>query len=265
MAVLITIASQKGGVGKTTSSVNLAASLALAGHRTLLVDLDPQGNASSGVGFTRPGAVPHRPTAGDGLLSASQIGKPLTTFVQATRFEALSAILSSPDLSQLETIQEVQGRGLSKFREALGRVASEFEYVLMDCPPSLGGLPTIALSVSDKVLIPVQCEYYAMEGLSQILPIVNKIQGSTNPRLEIGGLLLTMFSSELDLSQDVLREVSGYFPDAVFRTVIPRDVVLAEAASHGLPSFYYDPLARGTWSYLELAKEVLEHEWTQVG
>jgi chromosome partitioning protein len=139
-------------------------------------------------------------------------------------------------------------------------VAAGFEFVLMDCPPSLGGLPTIALSVSDAVLIPIQCEYYAMEGLSQILPVIKKVNASTNKDLKICGLLLTMFSEGLELSHDVVREVVEYFPDLVFRTIVPRDVVLAEAASHGVPAFQYAPLSRGAWSYLELAKEVLADE-----
>lgn len=132
--------------------------------------------------------------------------------------------------------------------------------MLVDCPPSLGGLPRVALALSDRVLVPIQCEYYAMEGLSQILPIIQDIRSSINSSLEIGGLLLTMFSDDLELSHDVVREITQYFKEAVFRTIIPRDVTLAEAASHGLPSFHYAPMSRGTWSYLELAQEVIENE-----
>ena len=166
-------------------------------------------------------------------------------------------------MSILQRIQALQaGEGLARFRTDLREAADGFDYVLIDCPPSLGGLPTIALSCCDCVLIPIQCEYYAMEGLSQILPVIQKIQEETNRELRILGLLLTMFCEELDLAREVQREVHGFFQDAVFSTAIPRDVVLAEAASHGLPSYYYSPLSRGAWSYAELAREVLEHERT---
>lgn len=130
----------------------------------------------------------------------------------------------------------------------------------MDCPPSLGGIPTLALSSSDAVMIPVQCEYYAMEGLSQILPVIEDLQATSRPDLKIAGLLLTMYASELELANEVVGEIQKYFPRLVYRTIIPRDVALAESASHGLPIFYYQPLSRGAWSYLELTREVLGHE-----
>jgi len=135
----------------------------------------------------------------------------------------------------------------------------EFDFVLIDCPPSLSGLPTVALNLSDSVIIPIQCEYYAMEGLSQILPIVNKVQKTTNPDLRIGGLLLTMFSEELELSHDIVDQVREYFPGLVFDSIIPRDVILAEAASHGCPVFEYDSTSRGAWAYVELGKEVMRN------
>ncbi len=253
MGTIITVASQKGGVGKTTSAVNLAASLTLAHQEVLLVDLDPQGNASSGVGV-EPGRSPvlSQSLGGDGDL------RPL---VSPTCFEHLSVLASSAELSHLDLIHSVQTTGLRRFRDQLATLAADFDYVLLDCPPSLGGLPTIALASCRWVLIPIQCEYYAMEGLSQILPIIKKIQNDINHDLEIGGLLLTMYSDELELSQDVLREVKGYFGDQVFESIVPRDVVLAEASSHGQPVYFYAPLSRGAWSYIELAKEVLEHGW----
>lgn len=263
MGSILTVASQKGGVGKTTTAVNLSASLALAGKRVLLVDLDPQANASSGVGFTRPSSEgsANRPDTSQGLLELALSGKKARPQTRASRFINLSVLLSTPDLSVLDTIQGAHSKGLGNVRRIFRQVAKPYDLAVIDCPPSLAGLPTIALSASDRVLIPVQCEYYAMEGLSQILPIIKKVQFTTNRDLKIGGLLLTMYADELELSREVVQEIRGYFDDSVFRTIIPRDVTLAEAASHGLPAFHYAPTSRGAWSYLELAKEVLDHEW----
>jgi chromosome partitioning protein len=262
MGKAITIASQKGGVGKTTTAVNLASTLCLGGKKVLLFDLDPQGNASSGVGFHRP-SPPTPGTRGKNphiLLSTIISGESLSPFIYQASIDNLSVIPSSAELSELEIIKEVQDSALPKFRKQVESVAQKFDYILIDCPPSLGGLPTIALNVSDYVLVPIQCEYYAMEGLSQILPVIRDLQRTTNPKLKIFGLLLTMFSSDLQLSHDIVEEVRGYFQDIVFDCLIPRDVVLAEAASHGLPAFLYNSTSRGAWSYIELAKEVLSHE-----
>jgi chromosome partitioning protein len=190
----------------------------------------------------------------------SRDGKSLEAVVEATQVQELHVIPTSAELSDLELIQEAQGKGLGGVRRAMRAVGEKFDFVLLDCPPSLGGLPTIALSISDGVLIPIQCEYYAMEGLSQILPVIKKVQEGVNRSLEIYGLLLTMFSEELELSRDVVREVEEYFPSWVFRTIVPRDVVLAEASSHGVPALVYAPLSRGAWSYVEVAREVLTHE-----
>ena len=256
VARILTVASQKGGVGKTTTAVNLAACLSVSGARTLLFDLDPQGNASSGVGFPRGAG---QAASSEAYLSLCLEGEPLTPFMRDTQLPGLLVLPACSELARLEMIQELQDRGFEAFRQQLRAAATDFDFVLVDCPPSLGGLPSVALGISDQVLIPVQCEYYAMEGLSQILPIIQKVKESTNPELSIGGLLLTMFCEELELSREVVREITDYFKDSVFRTIIPRDVVLAEAASHGLPAFQYAPLSRGAWSYVELAKEVLEH------
>ena len=275
MGTIITLASQKGGVGKTTSAVNLAASLSLAGHSGLLLDFDPQGNATSGVGnplsesehVTASGPAPESnhgeefppdpPTYG--LLTAGLQGEDLRPLIRQTIFPNLSVIPSSADQSRLDLVQRAQGEELPQFRQQVRALRDEFDYLLFDCPPSLGGLPTISLGCSDSVLIPIQCEYYAMEGLSQILPLIQYFQNSVNRDLRISGLLLTMFCEDLELSHEVTNEVRTYFKSEVFESVIPRDVILAEAASHGVPAYYYAPLSRGAWSYIELAKEVLHH------
>lgn len=249
-------------MGKTTTAVNLAASLALAGRRTLLIDFDPQGNASSGVGRPHDPNIELTtgPASQPGLLSQALAGKGLSGIIQPTSFDRLSLVPSSSELSQIALVHEVHATGMDELRGQILLAARQFDFILLDCPPSLGGLPTIALGVSDCVLIPVQCEYYAMEGLSQILPVISKIQQEVNTEFFVAGLLLTMFSEDLDLSHDVVHEVTGYFKDSVFTTIIPRDVVLAEAASHGLPAFHYAPASRGAWSYVELAKEVLAND-----
>jgi chromosome partitioning protein len=256
----ITVASQKGGVGKTTTAVNLAASLCGAGLKVIILDLDPQANASSGVGFHRPAGSSTRTTPSRlKYLSALLEDKPVKPFVRETRFRNLSVLPSSPEISQPQVVSELLSLSPEILRLRIARAVEGFDFMLIDCPPSLSGLPTIALNLCDSVIVPVQCEYYAMEGLSQILPIIREIEQSTNNDIKIEGLLLTMFSEELDLSNDVVEEVNGYFREVTFRTIIPRDVTLAEAASHGCPAFQYATSSRGAWGYIELAREVIEH------
>ena len=246
------IASQKGGVGKTTTAVNLAACFTFAGKRTLLVDLDPQGNATSGVGISR---------SERSFLNACLIENlAIATQVREASFSGLAIIPASQELSDLNLHNEIKPRRMKAFQRLFLRLCDDFEYVVIDCPPSTGLLPELAFSVAQSVIVPVQCEYYAMEGLSQILPQVEKVQRELNERLAVGGLLLTMFDYELELSHEVADEVRSHFPKLVYRATIPRDVALAEASSHGQPIVSYDITSRGGWSYICLSKEVLGND-----
>jgi chromosome partitioning protein len=261
----LTVASQKGGVGKTTTAVNLAAGIGLSGRKVLLMDFDPQANATSGVGeipFSEQGRAAGPPmSAGashflDSLHSVPQFLKR----IRETAFENLWLLPSHDELSDLEMVRSFKDQYFDFWKQTAQTLRRLFDFVIIDCPPSLGGLPNLALSVSDGVIIPVQCEYYAMEGLSQILPVVRELQELRNQQLKISGLLLTMYSHELDLSNDVVAEIRSYFPGSVFDSIIPRDVVLAESSSHGLPVVYYDFRSRGAWSYLNLTREVIRNE-----
>lgn len=252
MARIIAIANQKGGVGKTTSAVNIAASLAAAEQRVLLVDGDPQGNATSGIGLTREEV---RLTTYDVLLDPSVIELSILPEVQ---FRFLNVLPATPDLAgaEVELVDKVD-RELS-MRRALERVVDSYDFILIDCPPSLGLITLNMLAAADAVLIPLQCEYYALEGLSQLLNTVNLVQQGVNPSLGIDGVILTMYDARLNLSRQVAVDAREYFGAKVFRNVVPRNVRLAEAPSFGKPIILYDLASVGAKAYMGVAKELIE-------
>lgn len=239
---------QKGGVGKTTSAINIGAYLALDGKKTLLVDFDSQGNMTSGVGVDRD-----KPTVYDLLAGTAKIDK----VIRESPVPGLSVIPASIDLSGAAIELVDQKEREFYLRRALEPVKGKYDFILIDCPPSLGILTLNGLAAADEVLIPLQCEYFALEGLTLLLQTVKRVQKSLNPQLGIGGIFFTMYDSRTRLAQDVVQQVTSYFKDRVFRTIIPRNVRLSEAPSHGLPICKYDALCVGAKSYEKLAKEVL--------
>lgn len=256
MGKIISLVNQKGGVGKTTTSINLASSLGLLGKKVLLVDFDPQGNATTGVGVDKNGL--------DTIYEALTKVKTGKQIVKKTKFKNLDIIPANINLAALEVYFSNMKANNPDFKknEQLKRVLEEvrdnYDYILIDCPPSLGILITNALAASDSVIIPVQCEFFALEGIMQLLNTIRVARSKTNPNLEIEGVVLTMLDSRTILGLDVVENIRSFFKEKVYDTIIPRLIVLAEAPSHGKPIANYNSKSKGTTAYINLAKEVIE-------
>ena len=253
MAQIISVANQKGGVGKTTTTVNLGACLASLGKRVLLVDMDAQGNATSGVGIRKPDVT-------QDIYDVLVNELPIAEATLVTEHENLSIVPATLQLAGAEIELTSMMARESRLKGSLAEVNDQYDYILIDCPPSLGHLTINSFTASDSILIPVQCEYYALEVLSQLLNTVRLVQKHFNPELEIEGVLLTMYDARTNLGNEVVEEVRKYFREKVYETIIPRNIRLSEAPSHGMPIIDYDPRSRGAEVYQALAKEVVNRE-----
>lgn len=249
MGRVIAVANQKGGVGKTTTAINLASALALDGHATLLIDLDPQGSATTGLGVHADGI---EGTVYEALVE----GRDLLELVRPTGVDGLDIVPATRDLAGAEIELVNLPEREHRLHRAIARVRNEYEFLLIDCPPSLSLITVNALRAADGVLIPLQCEYYALEGLTALLSTVGRVRDTLNPTLALDGLVLTMFDSRNSLARQVQQEVRTHFGEQVFRTVIPRNVRLSESPSHGVPVMLYDSSSRGAVAYRALAREV---------
>lgn len=253
MAKIIAVSNQKGGVGKTTTAVNLSACLGKLGKKTLLVDVDPQGNATSGVAIDKSKVK----------FSSYNIlvdGAKAQQCVLTTAYENLHLIPSSLDLAAAELEISNKPHREALLKNALLPIKQYYDYIIIDCPPSLGLITANALTCADTFLVPIQCEYYALEGLSQLMSTVRRIKRQYNNTIELEGVLLTMYDGRLNLTQQVVNEVKKFFPGKVFKTVVPRGVRLSEAPSFGMPVIYYDKSCKGSLSYTELSREIIAKE-----
>ncbi|MCS6873685.1 MAG: AAA family ATPase [Pyrinomonadaceae bacterium] len=258
MGKVIAIANQKGGVGKTTTAINLAASLAIEEKLVLLVDADPQANATSGVGFSR---IEKRKSLYDVIIGRSKIKE----VIQPTELPLLMVLPSDRNLAGAEVeLVEIEDREYV-LKKAIDVVKREYDFIIIDCPPSLGLLTINSLTAADSLLVPIQCEYFALEGVTELFDTLAKLRRALNPNLAIEGLLLTMYDERTNLSAAVAKDLRDFYGDQVFKTVIPRNVRLAEAPSYGKPIILYDIRSKGAESYIQLAKEILNHDQKSIG
>jgi chromosome partitioning protein len=253
MGKIIAIANQKGGVGKTTTTVNLAAGLAIEEKKVLLVDADPQGNATSGSGIPRSQS---RKTLYHALVNDES----LKNVVLPTELPLFFVLPADKNLAGAEIELVVREKREYRLKEVLTKVKNDYDYIIIDCPPSLGLLTLNGLTAADTILVPIQCEYYALEGVTELFDTLVRLRRSLNPNLKIEGLLLTMFDERTNLSSAVAKDLRDFYKDKVLKTVIPRNIRLAEAPSYGKPIILYDIRSRGAESYMQLAKEILSHE-----
>ena len=253
MGKIIAVFNQKGGVGKTTTNVNLSASLGQMGKKVLVLDLDPQGNTTSGYGIEKNELE-------NTIYEVMLEGVSIKDSIIQTEYENIDIVAAASDLAGAEIeISEIEKREFI-LKDAINKVKDEYDYVFIDCPPSLGMLTINCLTAVDSVLIPIQCEYYALEGVSQLMQTIKLVKSRLNPNIDIQGVVLSMFDGRANLSIQVVEEVKKYFKGSVYTTLIPRNVRLAEAPSHGMPAVYYDSKCKGAIAYLELAEEFIDLE-----